>query len=973
MKLRPSSLVANLEKRAIELSIALVLVGLATLILFELRTLSDVLAAMEAGHLGQRIPANAEAALAGLEQALTAHRAALGHDSLIRIAGLAGLAALTLALAYRMRRRQGIESALRQSDARFRALMSVQQYAVLEVGCDGRIGYANPAAEQLLGYPHDDLVQMRITDLLAQGDRERVLADLRRFAVEQPEPKTYFNKKRTRDGRIIDVRIEWSYRRDDIGRVIGFVSVGTDISDYRRSQLLLDGRNRVLEMLARGAPLGAMLMAIVDYIEQISPHSLCSIHLLDPSNRTLTTAATLRLPEDYTRAVEGVRAGPGIGSCGHAAATGERVIVADVLSHPYWADFRDLMQRTDLRACWSQPILAADGQVLGTFAIYATRVMEPCEADLAMIESAASLAAIVIEHERAVRATREAEARARLLLDSSTEGIFGLDEDGRTSFVNPAAARMLGFEVEELIGQDIHALIHPATSSRPLRSPESCSFLRASREGRPLHIEDEVFFRRDGSHFPVEYWATPIVRNDRIDGTVITFHDISERKRSEAEIQHLAFHDALTGLPNRLLFKEEMGRAAAGLAREGHRFALHLLDLDGFKDVNDTLGHPIGDELLCAVAKRIGSIVRASDLFGRFGGDEFALLQVPVTDVADAALLAGKIVHAMNEPFVLPENQIHITTSIGIAIADQGSSDVDTLIARADVALYKAKEAGRSTHAFFEDTMTEQLRRELEIARELVKAIAEDQLLVEYQPQLDLHDGLMVGLEALVRWRHPERGLLYPGAFLPVAQKRRLIRGVSDWVLETACQQGREWSDRGLCFGRIAVNLCADQLRDEGFAARVLDVLQRTGLDPWRLELELTETVLIQADERTQRDITLLSERGIEFAIDDFGTGFSSLQYLRKFRADKIKIDREFVSDVTACQSDAEIVKATIALGAALGLITIAEGVETPEQAELLRRNGCRQVQGFLYSRALTAAEIEQRWLKASQTRAPAA
>lgn len=852
----------------------------------------------------------------------------------------------------------------RDSEARLRALLGIHRYSVIELDRAGRIRYANAAAERLLGYTRQELTQMNLVELLPEDERERVLDDLARFALEQPEPEPYYNRNRARDGRLIDVRIDWNYLRDEAANVVGFVSVASDITDYRRSQLLLDGRNKVLEMLARGEPLTAMLMAIVEYIERISPQSLCSIHLFDSAAQTLTTAATLRLPEDYTRAVEGVRVGPGVGSCGHAAVTGERVIAADVQNHPYWSGFRDLMSRAGLRACWSQPILAADGQVLGTFAIYATQVMEPGAGELDLIQSAASLAAIVIEHDRDARAKREAEERARLLLDSSTEGVFGLDLEGRASFVNPAAARLLGFTTDELIGSDIHALIRPGSGdNRPLRAPENCLMLCAARDGRAYHVADETFCRRDGSQLPVEYWATPVERDGRLEGAVVTFHDISERKRAEAEIQHLAFHDVLTGLPNRLLFKEEMGHAVASLGRDGQRFALHLLDLDQFKDINDSLGHPIGDELLCAVAKRIGGIVRASDLFGRFGGDEFALLQFPVREAAEAAVLASKIVQAMAQPFELSRNQVSVTTSIGIAIADRDSADIDELIARADVALYKAKEAGRATHAFFEDRMTQQLRQELEVARQLGQAVAEDQLRLEYQPQLDLRDGRLVGLEALVRWQHPQRGLLYPGEFLPVAEKRGLIGSVSDWVLDAACRQGRIWSDRGLCFGRIAVNLCAQQLADEAFAARTAAVLERTGLAPQRLELELTETVLIHANQRTREDIVRLSELGIDFAIDDFGTGFSSLQYLRKFRADKIKIDREFVRDVIENPSDAEIVKATIALGAALGLVTIAEGVETREQAELLRRSGCHQVQGFLYARPCGAAEIERLWL----------
>ncbi|NVZ09053.1 EAL domain-containing protein [Allochromatium humboldtianum] len=857
-------------------------------------------------------------------------------------------------------RRRQAEQALRESEQRFRTLVEVSRYYIQEIDVEGRIQYANPASSHLLGLEPEALIGRNVSLLLPEEERAALLSDLHRFATEQPTPSTYYNRNRTADGRLIDVEVEWNYKRDDSGQVIGFVSISKDITEYRRARLLLDGRNRVLEMLARGRPLRDMLTAIVAYIEEIAPHAICSIHLLDPATQTLSTAATLRLPEFYTRAVEGVRIGLGVGSCGTAAVTGQRVVVADLLSHHDWSAFRDLMLQTPLRACWSQPIIGQDGQVLGTFAIYATRVMEPSPTDLDMIESAAELAAIVIERDRTENATRQAEDKARLLLESTTEGIFGLDLEGRITFINPAAADMLGYEPEALIGQATHPLIHHSRRDGTPLPSECGSILATLEQGQDCHTANAVLWRHDGSCFPAEYWATPMRRDHQVEGVVVTFHDISARQRAEAEIQHLAFHDSLTGLPNRLLFKEELRQALAGLRLDGRPFALHMLDLDHFKDVNDSLGHLIGDELLRAVAERLTALIRGTDILARFGGDEFALLQVNISEIGEAAELALSIIEALGEEFWIGGNRIDINTSIGILIADQECHDVDDLITRADVALYKAKEAGRGTHAFFADSMTQQLRHEMELTRELTQAIQNDELFLDYQPQFDLESGRLVGMEALVRWRHPREGVRQPGAFLPVAEKRGLIRPLSDWVLNAVCRRIRDWTDRGLEFGRVAVNLCAQQVGDPDFGDNILTVLERTGARTEHLELEFTETVLIAADARTQADIVRLSELGIHFAIDDFGTGFSSMQYLRKFRTDKIKIDREFIQDVTHDAGDAEIVKATIALGTALGLMTVAEGVETEEQAEFLRRHGCRQVQGYLYGRPQPPEDIER-------------
>jgi len=361
------------------------------------------------------------------------------------------------------------EQALRESEQRFRTLVEVSQYYIQEIDVEGCIQYANPASSRLLGLEPEALIGRNVSMLLPEDERATLLKDLRTFASEQPTPSAYYNRNLTADGRIIDVEVGWNYKRDETDRVIGFVSIAKDVTEYRRARLLLNGRNRVLEMLARGQPLRDMLRAIVAYIEEIAPHAICSIHLLDPDTQTLSTAATLRLPEFYTRAVEGV------GSCGTAAVTGRRVVVADVLSHPDWSAYRDLMLQTPLRACWSQPIIGHTGQVLGTFAIYATHVMEPSPSDLEMIESAAELAAIVIEHDRAEKATRQAEDKSRLLLESTTEGLFGLDLEGCVTFINPAAADMLCYEPEALIGQPIHPLIHHSRADGTPLPSERCS------------------------------------------------------------------------------------------------------------------------------------------------------------------------------------------------------------------------------------------------------------------------------------------------------------------------------------------------------------------------------------------------------------------------------------------------------------------------------------------------------------------
>lgn len=852
-----------------------------------------------------------------------------------------------------------------QSEQRLRTLVEVNQYSIQELDLAGNILYANPASAQMLGYSQAELQAMNVVALLpTEAEREQLRAELQRLVQEQPPPRTHYNRNRRQDGRIIDVQVDWNYKYDEAGQVAGFISVAADITAARRDRMLLDGRQRVLEMLARDEPLDKVLTAIVTYIEQIAPALYCSIHLLDHDSQTLTTAANLRLPGFYVEAVEGLAIGRGIGSCGTAAATGQRVIVEDVLSHPYWGDFRELMARTGFRACWSEPIRSRDGHVLGTFAIYTETAMAPGAGELELIRTAAELAAIVIDNLQAAEAIRVAEERARLILESTTEGIFGLDLEGRATFVNPAAADMLGYTPAELTGCKIHEIIHGYyPDGRPMPLDE-CRMLAASLRNQENHVADEVLWRKDGSCFPVEYWATGVHKDGLLEGAVVTFRDITARRQAEQEIEHLAYHDALTGLPNRRRLREQLDNAVTMVQRDGRWFALHLLDLDHFKDINDSLGHPVGDQLLCEVARRIGDIIRATDSFARLGGDEFALIQTHVEDLEDVAILAQKVIQHLTEPFWLEGSWVTTNTSIGIVVVEQDRNDVDELISRADLALYKAKDNGRGTFAFYEDTMAVALQHELTLARELTGALKQNELFLQYQPQFELVSGRLVGAEALLRWRHATRGVLAPADFLDVAEKRGLMQEIAAWVLREACRQGSLWLDWGHDFGRLALNLSTQQLSASGFAEQTIAELSHSGIDPECIELEFTEQVMLEANETARLELMRLSRLGVQVAIDDFGTGLSSLQNLRRFRADKIKIDREFIRDIDTDPNDAEIVKAAIALGNALGLITTAEGVEHAEQVAMLQRFGCQQAQGYWFGQPVSAEQFEANWLR---------
>jgi diguanylate cyclase (GGDEF)-like protein len=411
-------------------------------------------------------------------------------------------------------------------------------------------------------------------------------------------------------------------------------------------------------------------------------------------------------------------------------------------------------------------------------------------------------------------------------------------------------------------------------------------------------------------------------------------------------------------LANRGVFVESLRHAISNAKRTGRSFAVIYLDLDHFKDINDTLGHPVGDELLKAVAARLRANTREADTVARFGGDEFAVVAPEITEPADVAMLAEKLIKALAEPFALLGNDIHTGASIGIDLYGPDALDAETLLSHADVALYRAKAEGRGGYRFFTEAMDSEVRTRVTLGAELREAIDSDQLLLQYQPQVSTESGRINGLEALVRWRHPRRGLVGPEVFVPLAEKIGVVAKLGHWVLWTACRQGKAWLDAGIDPVRIAVNLSALQFKTPQVLEKdIVAALTETGLPPGLLELEITETVLMETSREHSDILARLRQLGVTIAIDDFGTGYSSLDYLSRFPVDRIKIAQNFVRNLETTPRNAAIVKATIGLARELSITVIAEGVETLKQVELLKGWGCGEAQGFYFAKPLGEAE----------------
>jgi diguanylate cyclase (GGDEF)-like protein len=429
---------------------------------------------------------------------------------------------------------------------------------------------------------------------------------------------------------------------------------------------------------------------------------------------------------------------------------------------------------------------------------------------------------------------------------------------------------------------------------------------------------------------------------------------------ANAQLQHQATHDALTGLPNRVLFVDRLGREIAHGARDGRRFAVLMLDLDRFKLINDTMGHAAGDQLLTQASQRLTEVLRDIDTVARTGGDEFLVLIAETHDRYDPSAVAVKIGKALSEPFSISDTEIHTSASIGISMYPADGTDADALVAHADEAMYFAKQRGRNSFQFFNHDMSVFSQDRLELENDLRRALALNQMQVHYQPKSDVQTGRVSSVEALLRWRHPTRGLVSPTVFVPLAEECGIILSIGEWVLRESCKQARAWQLAGVPFIRVAVNVSPIQFRQSNFLQAVHSALLEFELEPQYLEIELTESTVMGNAEGSIEILEQLSRMGVVVSIDDFGTGYSSMSYLRKFPIDKLKIDRSFISELTTNPADASIVQAIISLAHSLKLKVVAEGVETSEQLERLRELGCDQYQGFLASAAVTPREIER-------------
>ncbi len=713
-------------------------------------------------------------------------------------------------------------------------------------------------------------------------------------------------------------------------------------------------RNVVFEQLASDEPLPNILKIIVRGIEKLNPEMVCTVMLLDTENRFFSKCVSCSLPIFFSTIISRVEIAIGFGSCSAAIFSGERVVVDEIATHPYWISLKDIAAQARFGACCSQPIRSSSGELLGTFAIYHHEPHEYTKSDLTILEQSARLAGIAIE-----RKMIEQNLQIAAIAFESQEGMFVTDANRVILRVNGAFTAITGYSEDEIIGK------HPGMLSSGRHDIDFYASMWESIVSTGSW-EGEVWNRRkNGEVYPAHLTFTAVKgRDGKTVNYVATLVDITLRKSAEEEIQQLAYYDSLTGLPNRRLLMDRLRQALVSSARGKGGGAILFLDLDHFKTLNDTLGHDVGDLLLKQAAERLTSCVREGDTVARIGGDEFVVMLEGLSDsifeaATQAEQICEKILDVQNQPYHLGAYEYHSTTSIGATLFNGHELELDELLKQADIAMYQSKTAGRNAIRFFDPVMQEVINNRAALERELHKAFENNQFQLHYQLQVN-NLGQSLGAEALIRWMHPERGMVLPFHFISLAEEIGLILPIGKWVIETACAQLKIWQQNVYTKNIVlSVNVSAKQFRQADFADQIRETVNRYAITPALLKLELTESLLLENVEEIIATMTTLRELGVQFSLDDFGTGYSSLMYLKRLPLNQLKIDQSFVRDLISDGSDQAIVHTIIAMAKSLSLEIIAEGVETEEQLKFLLNKGCTCYQGYLFSRPLPIRQFE--------------
>lgn len=716
----------------------------------------------------------------------------------------------------------------------------------------------------------------------------------------------------------------------------------------------------VLDRIIANQPLTDILLATIRHLEKLFPAMRASVLQLNAHTGCLDACIAPGLPDFYVAAIEGLRPAPASCSCGTAAYSGDTVMVEDVQTHPYCASIRELSTRAGFRACTAMPFKGGDGQVLGVVALYFEQPYLPGDTELELIGEFARMAGIAIEKEKtesqrsAIAASlSQSETRYRSLVEAAPfPVVISRLTDGALLYGNHRAELMFGISREQGTGElAVKFYVDPHERARII----------AKVLEQQIISDEEIRLYKAGGEIIWVLLSACIMEFDGQPALLSSLVEISEIKEHQAQLHFMAHHDALTRLPNRSMIETRLEQEIEQAHRHGLKLAVLFFDLDHFKIVNDSFGHPVGDELLCAVAERLSLRLREGDTLARQGGDEFILLASTLSDTQDAAVVARDIINSLRAPFILSGvHEVFIGCSIGISMFPNDGATVTELMKNADAAMYYAKENGRNQFSFYTKELNADAHSKLVMENDLHRALLNNELQLHYQTKIDLRSGKICGLEALIRWNKPDGTLMSPAEFIPLAEKTGVILTIGNMVLERACLQIRQWLDEGLKDVLIAINISARQFRNGNLDKLIEKSLNKYGIDGRHLELELNENMMMHEPERAIETMRSLKKLGVKLSLDDFGTGYSNLAYLRRFPIDSLKIDQSFVHGMISDPGDAKIANIIIDLAHSLKLSVLAKGVENADQLSFMRSNGCDELQGYLFSRALPASEVSE-------------
>ncbi|TCS39664.1 PAS domain S-box-containing protein/diguanylate cyclase (GGDEF)-like protein [Paucimonas lemoignei] len=845
---------------------------------------------------------------------------------------------------------------------------------------DGKLVYVNNAGVRLLkAQSVEELLGMPMADMLHPDYLAKSEARVAKMLSTWKQAPSIEQKYMQRDGTAIDVEVRSApfmylgkpaiqvLARDITARKAAEQAL--HLSEERHRQAALEATRAkdslhhekiILEMIALDEPLKDILREVCLGIEWIVGQICCSISLLDAGGNHIQVVAAPSLPEAYVKVMNGMAIGPQAACSGAAIFLNQPIITSDIASDPRWEEFRGDALAHGLRACWSVPIRAASGAVLGALDAYFYEPQAPGREELNFVSNITHLVGVAIQKDRVERSLQESEERYRSVVNCLAEGIMVQSRDGTIVACNPSAERILRLPSGSVIGNKLLGVRRMFTEDGNEISQEDLPSRVALRRGEAILNLTMGVETAEGATVWVSQNVLPIRQagEQEVSSVLISFTDVTAVKEAQQRLKFLATHDTLTGLPNRAFLVERLGHALSLAQRQNHRIALMFLDLDRFKHVNDTIGHEAGDQLLQTVTSRLSACIRETDTLARLGGDEFVVLAEGFDDPEYLTSLAERILSAISEPFRLRGYEYYLGVSIGISVHPDDGDDGMTLLRCADSAMYAAKESGRNNYQFYTQEMNARSQRRYHLEKNLRHALSTGQFVVHYQPKINLQDGKIVGAEGLLRWNHPDLGLVSPEDFIPIAEETGLIVPIGRWVLEQACRQAATWRRDFAPDLRISVNLSPRQFQDDQLVEVIGDLIRETGLPAHALELEITESLLIGDTDKLKPMFDALTALGVVFSLDDFGTGYSSLSYLQRFPISNLKIDRSFINGIPSNRDSVALTQTIIAMANALTLTVTAEGVEDEQQMRFLQEAGCCEMQGNYYSKPVAAEDF---------------